>query len=69
MLPAWNRAKPRSRCCGGMFAKVQSTSRSGALVARLRADELPVEEATGLLLTFEGLQRQHEAHLAEAERA
>jgi hypothetical protein len=52
-----------------MFAKVQSTSRSSALVARLRADGLPVEEATGLLLTFEGLQRQHEAHRAEAERA
>jgi hypothetical protein len=30
---------------------------------------LPVEEAAGLLLTFEELQRQHEAHLAEAERA
>lgn len=47
----------------------EHVAKQRALVARLRADGLPVEEATGLLLTFEGLQRQHEAHLAEAEWA
>ncbi|MHB2208016.1 hypothetical protein [Methylobacterium sp. CM6257] len=38
-----------------------------ALVARLRADDLPTEEAVALLATFEDLQDQHEAHLARIE--
>ncbi|MGX9981566.1 hypothetical protein [Methylobacterium fujisawaense] len=35
-----------------------------ALVARLRSDGLPAEEAEALLATFVDIQRQHEAHLA-----
>ncbi len=42
-------------------------ARQRTLVARLRADGLPIEEAEALLATFEELQRQHEAHLARAE--
>ncbi|MRI56777.1 hypothetical protein D8770_22855 [Methylobacterium sp. DB1607] len=38
-----------------------------ALIARLRADGLPVEEAEALLVTFEDMQRQHEEHLARIE--
>lgn len=38
-----------------------------ALIARLRASDLPTEEAEALLDTFEDLQRQHEAHLARVE--
>lgn len=38
-----------------------------ALVARLRADGLPVDEAEALLATFEDIQKQHEAHLARVE--
>lgn len=42
-------------------------ARQRALVARLVADGLPTKEARELLVTFEDLQRQHEAHLARAE--
>jgi hypothetical protein len=38
-----------------------------ALIARLRADGLPTEEAEALLATLEDLQAQHEAHLARIE--
>jgi DNA-binding transcriptional MerR regulator len=38
-----------------------------AIIARLKARGLPIEEAKRLLATFEDLQRQHEAHLARAE--
>jgi hypothetical protein len=35
-----------------------------ALIARLRADGLPTEEAEALLVTFKDPQAQHEAHLS-----
>jgi len=38
-----------------------------ALIARLKDHALPTEQAEGLLANFEDLQRQHKAHLAEAE--
>ncbi len=47
----------------------EHVAKQRALVAQLTADWLPVEEAGALLATFEDLQRQHEAHLAAAERA
>ena len=40
-----------------------------ALIIRLRANELPTEEAVALLANFEDLQGQHEAHLARIEGA
>lgn len=46
---------------------VDHVARQRVLVARLREDGLPVEEAEALLATFEDLQRQHEAHLRRAE--
>lgn len=42
-------------------------ARQRALVDRLRAEGLPIGEAEDLLATFKELQRQHEAHLAQAE--
>ncbi|WP_459771796.1 hypothetical protein [Methylobacterium sp. CM6257] len=47
----------------------EHVTKQRALVAQLRADGLPVEEAEALLATFEELQRQHETHLAAAEGA
>lgn len=38
-----------------------------ALVAHLKASNLPTGEAEALLNTFEDSQRQHEAHLARLE--
>ena len=38
-----------------------------ALIARLKASDLPTEQAEALLGTFEDLQRQHEAHLAKVD--
>jgi hypothetical protein len=38
-----------------------------ALIARLRAAHLPIEEAEALLTNFEDLQKQHGAHLARVE--
>lgn len=40
-----------------------------ALIARLQEQALPTEEAEALLITFEDLQSQHEAHLARIEAA
>ncbi|AWN37744.1 hypothetical protein DK427_20105 [Methylobacterium radiodurans] len=45
----------------------EHVAKQRALVIRLRASGLPVEEAEALLGTFEDFQRQHEAHLAKAE--
>jgi hypothetical protein len=39
------------------------------LIARMRMDGLPTEEAEMLLSTFEDIQRQHEAHRARLEGA
>ena len=38
-----------------------------ALIARLKASDLPTEGADALLDTFEVSQRQHEAHLKRVE--
>ena len=38
-----------------------------ALITRLRERGLPTDAAEALLVTFEEIQRQHEAHLAEVE--
>lgn len=38
-----------------------------AVIERLKASNLPPEEAEALLDTFEELQRQHEAHLVHVE--
>lgn len=45
----------------------EQVAKQRALVARLKADGLPVAAAEALLVTFEDLQVQHEAHLARAE--
>lgn len=41
-------------------------ARQRLLVARLRQEGLPTQEAANLLATFEAIQRQHEDHLARA---
>jgi ribosomal 50S subunit-associated protein YjgA (DUF615 family) len=39
------------------------------LIARMRMNGIPTEEAEALLATFEDSHRQHEAHLARIENA
>jgi hypothetical protein len=43
---------------------VQCIARQRALIAQLRRDHLPVDEAEALLATFQDIQRLHEEHLA-----
>lgn len=54
--------------CRHVREGAERIAKQRALVARLKAQELPAEEAEALLASFEDLQRQHEAHLARAAR-
>ena len=45
----------------------EQIARQQAVISRLTASDLPTGEAESLLVTFEELQRMHEAHLARVE--
>jgi len=42
---------------------VKHIARQRALIARLKINDLPTDDAEALLVSFEETQRQHEAHL------